>query len=377
MTDEQPAVLKKSGFNFASLITEIGIFLANILLPVLIAGGLLLWLASLLNVWKFDRTLASVVFAILLVVVCLFISVMVSGLRKKKVYRSRIVVMLLGGILIPLFVFAAANLLAIAPGETYMARAIQLSISAQPVDVSIAQLGSTVIASKNPFTKVAGIKAISATHSPAALAQLFQVLNQDPAALTDVQVSDVLSKAVAAYGIDAKSELMAVFQKHAQAGEAGSGSQITHLYERYFAGALDSLQSEIKAQPLTDSSKQDQLKQLSALSDQIKATLNEIQSKSLLAGGDPVFNFVLDTFFQMNLAADDSLVSFARAAAANASLPDSARGKALLLLAKLGGKDDLPVLYQYLTSSSEMVKANALDAIASLTLKLNGPAKTK
>ena len=86
--------------------------------------------------------------------------------------------MVLGGILIPLVVFAAANLLPIVPGVTYMARAIQL-VSTPPVDVTMVELSSVVIASQNTHTKVAGINAISATHSPAAMEQLFQVLNQD------------------------------------------------------------------------------------------------------------------------------------------------------------------------------------------------------
>ncbi len=120
------------------------------------------------------------------------------------------------------------------------------------------------------------------------------------------------------------------------------------------------------------------MQQLSTLSGQIKSNLIELQTGSLLSdGGDPVYNFVLDTFLQMNVTSDDSVAAFARSAAADTKLPDSARGKALLLLAKLGGKEDLPVLYQYLTVSSEAIKANALDAIASLNSKLNASTKTK
>jgi hypothetical protein len=376
MTDESPAVPPKNSFNFAGFLSKIGIFLLNLVLPVLISGGLLLIVAALLNLWKYDRTFSNAVFVFLLVFLSLVLSIFISGFRRKKVYRSRLVILVLGGLLIPIAAFAGANLLMIAPGESYMARVITLSVS-QTVDVSMAQLGSTVIASKSVYTKVEGIKAIGAIHSPAGLEQLFLVLNTDPAALANGAVADALSKAFASYGLDAKPGLLAAFQKHTQTGESIAGSPSAGLYERYFAQALDGLQAEMNAQPLSEPAKQDQLQQLSALAGQIKATVNDLQSKALLAGGDPLVAFVLDTFLQMNLASEDSLLAFARTSAADTRLPDGARVKALLLVARLGGKDDMPLFYQYLTNSSEVIKAGAFDAIAGLTLKLNGPAKTK
>ena len=46
------------------------------------------------------------------------------------------------------------------------------------------------------------------------------------------------------------------------------------------------------------------------------------------------------------------------------------RGQALLLIAKLGGKDDLDGLYAYLESPSPLLRTRATQAIATLQSKL-------
>jgi HEAT repeat protein len=51
------------------------------------------------------------------------------------------------------------------------------------------------------------------------------------------------------------------------------------------------------------------------------------------------------------------------------------RGKALLLIAQLGGKGDFDVLYKYLADERETVRAKAMEAIANLELKVNGSTK--
>jgi hypothetical protein len=47
------------------------------------------------------------------------------------------------------------------------------------------------------------------------------------------------------------------------------------------------------------------------------------------------------------------------------------RGQALLLTAKLGGKDDLDGLYAYLESPSTQLQARAMQTIAELQSKLS------
>lgn len=79
----------------------------------------------------------------------------------------------------------------------------------------------------------------------------------------------------------------------------------------------------------------------------------------------------------MNINQDGDIYALARTTASDVNLPDSVRGKAILLIAKLGGKDDMTLLYQYLQNNNEVIKADTLEAIANLTQKLNGPNPTQ
>ncbi len=64
------------------------------------------------------------------------------------------------------------------------------------------------------------------------------------------------------------------------------------------------------------------------------------------------------------------MLAFARQTAADERWSDSIRGQALLLTAKLGGKDEREGLYAYLDNSSALLQAYALRALASLEAKL-------
>jgi hypothetical protein len=55
--------------------------------------------------------------------------------------------------------------------------------------------------------------------------------------------------------------------------------------------------------------------------------------------------------------------------AADAKYPAGLRGKALLLIGKLGGKDEYPLLYTYLQTDNEFLQESALRAIAELQAK--------
>ena len=81
--------------------------------------------------------------------------------------------------------------------------------------------------------------------------------------------------------------------------------------------------------------------------------------------------FVLQTFLQMGVTHDAELLAFARQTAADATWSEAVRGQALLLLAKLGGKDDLDGLFAYLEDRSPLVQARAMQAIALLHAKLS------
>jgi hypothetical protein len=381
MAVEKKAVPKKSGYNSRKLMVDTGIFLVEILLPALVTGGALYWLAGLVGFWRLDQTIALVVFAILFVTISFIISSFLSNFYKMEKSRRgilmRLVAMAVGGLIVPILIFSGANLIKIAPGQSIMARLIQISVT-QPVAAATSQMSTVIIDSKSPFTKVEGIKAINSSHTPADMEQLFILLNSDPADLTNQLVADALSQAIASYGVAAKPGLLAAFQKHAKVGQTDTAKVPDSLYDRYFAQSIAGMQAEINAQAVDAKTKQDLLQQVTDLSNQIKTGLNGVQSQTFQSSqGDPILDVVMDACLQMTITSDGDLLTFAKTTAADASLPEAVRGKALLLVSKLGGKEDLVFLTQYLNNSSEAIKASAFDAITSLNQTLNPPAKTK
>ena len=379
MTEEQITPPVKRRINFKKILNEAGVLLVQIIIPVIISGGLLFWVSGMISFWEMDRSMATTLFAILFVLLSLILATLLGDflnrLRNKKDPRVRLAVMVIAGLILPIGLFTGANLLSIAPGETYMARLISLSQN-QKVDVSMIQLGTTIINSTSPYTKISGIETIDTIHSATGLDQLFLVLNNDPTALSNGAVSDALSKAFAAYGIEAKPGLIAAFQAHVDSTQ--SANLPIDLYDRYFAQEITSLQAEINNQSIDSPTKLEELKQIAALSTQLQTALNGIETKSWNASAsDPMLDFVFNTFLQMDLTSDGDIYALARTSASNGNYPDSVRGKALLLLAKFGDKTDMPLLYSYLNDNSELIKADAFQAIADLTVRLNGTTTTK
>jgi hypothetical protein len=379
MTQDERTIAKKRSFNFKSFMSGVGIFLLETLIPAPLVGGILFLVSGTINFWQMERNLSIAIFAILFILLSLIVTIIlcdiVDRIRKRYSPRLRLMIMILGGLIIPVGLFTGANLLMSTPGESYMTHLIGLSIN-QTIDVSMVQLGSTVINSNSPFTKVQGIDTISTIHSSSGMEQLFLILNSNPTSLANWTVADTLSKAIALYGLDAKPGLITAFQAHAKSPQTISNP--TDLYDRYFSQPISSLQAEINAQPVDDQTKKDELKKFSEITTQLQSGLNDIQSESLQPTiSDPVLDFVINTFLIMNITQDIDIYSLARTTASDTSFPASVRGESLLLIGKLGGKEDMSLLYQYLQNSDELIKANALQAIATLTIKLNGPAKTQ
>jgi hypothetical protein len=80
------------------------------------------------------------------------------------------------------------------------------------------------------------------------------------------------------------------------------------------------------------------------------------------------------TFLAMDLKQDAELLSFARQCAADPAWSDAVRGQALLLVAKLGGKDDLDGLFAHLEDPSALLQLRAMQAIARLQSRLSSEA---
>ncbi len=164
----------------------------ELLLPASLSAALLLFAATYLPWWNLRGRLGIGVFGVLLVALSFVLSVWVDArtLRGRRLAgksqllnradpKSRLVKFVLGGLVIPVAAFAAANLMRLPDRRTPMALAAQLAVRT-PVASRESQLASAVIHARGAAGKVAGISALQASGSPAALNQLFRIAAEDP-----------------------------------------------------------------------------------------------------------------------------------------------------------------------------------------------------
>ncbi len=365
------------------VITALGIMLLEIILPALAAGGVLLWLFGGYNLWQIGRTTALVIFAIAMVVIAFMMAIGLDTLtapfrgskRMKPIRfardpRTRVVKLALGGILLPLLLFGAANVVYHPTHGTvmnYLIAAAVPPVKLTPPD----EVGAIALKSENPSTKLLSIQVLAGFHSTEALNQLVRLANEDTGAVTDPGVSGALAKAIAGYGITARDPLLASF-KNIDPQQPGSASGVSgDLYDRYFSQSFASLQNEINQSTADQAARDAELAQVQAAEAQLKNALDNVKFQpSEAAGGDPRLDFIMQTFLAMDVKQDADLLTFARNTAADMRYSSQVRGDALLLVGKLGEQKDLDLMYSYLKSSDELLLTRALQAISALQTRL-------
>jgi hypothetical protein len=377
-----PLTKKEAGPANGAFLSSLGLLILEIILPAVLSGGALWFLFRNFNLWQLNRTLALVLFALALVVMSSMLGIFLDTITssKRKGYRkqgikfgsgalTQLVKLALGGVLLPLALFTAAVLVNIPVGGTAMDLFIRTS--QPPLQTTPAEkIASLVIQADNPSTKTIGIQALAGFHSPEGLGQLVRVLNEGSESLRNAWLFQSLSKAIASYGIQAKAPLIDAFKKVNPSSRSKSTGLGDDLFARCFAGSFESLRNEVKNQNPDPSDQEAQLAQVNAAEAQLKKALTDIRAQPLKdASGDPRLDFVLSTFLEMNLSEDATLLQFAKAVAADATHPASVRGSALLLISKLGGKDEYAFLFSYLQGDNEVLLARALEAIVALQAK--------
>ncbi len=210
------------------------------------------------------------------------------------------------------------------------------------------------------------------------MAQLFRVLKDDPNALTDASEYEALSKAIASYGLEAKPGLLTAFNQVDPTQRKGYSIPSSDPFDRYFSTPFEGLRKEIGDQNTDQAVKDANLARIDSVEADLKAELSKVTAESVNAGsGAPMLDFVMDTFLEMNIKQESELLLLVKKTAADTTYADNTRGQALLLIAKLGGKEELDGLYPFMEDPSDLVQAKALEAIALLETKEAPPAKTK
>jgi hypothetical protein len=375
----EPTTKKKPEVAAGALLSSLLLLILEIILPAVLSAGALWFLFKNFNLWHLNRTLALVLFAVALVAISFILGILLDaiGSSMRKGYgkqgvtfgsgpRIRLVKFALGWVVLPLALFTTAILVNLPSGGTAMNYFI---LTSQTLEQSALaeRIASLVIKTSNPSTKMRGIQALEGFHSAAGLAQLVRVLNEGSESLNDAGVLEALSKAIASYGVQAKAPLLDVFSKVDPSLRSRSSVLGDDLFRRYFAGSFDSLRNEVKGQNLDPAKQDTQIAQVDAAEARLRNSLADMRGQlSKADSGDPRLEFVMRTFLGMKLSEDADLLQFAKTVAADSSYAPGLRGNALLLIGKLGGRDDLTVLYTYLQTDNEVIQERALGAITEL-----------
>jgi hypothetical protein len=359
---------------------------------VAVSAALLLTLARYMSYWNLRTGVGLGVFATLLVVLSLLLSLRLDmltlGRRRRRGKRrlfnradpvSRVVKIALGGVVIPIAAFVAATRVELPNHQTPMSMAVRLRLSKPETHAE--QLGNAVLRAASPAVKVQGIVALQAQGSPEALDQLLRILREDPAALAGGGEGQALSKALASYGAQAKTVLLQQLEQSSPQARREAAAAPGDLFDRYFAADFAGVKSEMERDDPDPKSRAERGERLLVAQADLEQALRRLQTEARTieaeADARPADSarrlpaFVMQTFLEMGLKQDPDLLSFARQAAADAGWSDAVRGQALLLVAKLGGKDDLERLYEYLDSPSALLQARAAQAIAQLQSRLS------
>lgn len=367
-----------------AVLSALGLLLVEVILPVLAAGGTVWYLFSTFNLWALDRTLALVLFGIAVFLLALIVSVVIDtllsvvygsfrrqGVRFSSAPVARVIKLAIGGVILPIGLIVAANLVPIPSYGTGMELLIDLAkkpLALTPPGV----VGTLAQNSQNTGTKILSIEVLQGIGSSDALNQLINLAVNDRSALSDAGTSLALSKAIAAYKADAKAPLINLFNSIDPAKAGASAGVNSQLYERYFSHSFDSLQTEIALDVPDPADRDAKLAQVQAAQAALKTALTGVEeSIPAASSGDPRLDFVLRTFQAMDLSQEKDILAFTKTVAADARYSSQVRGDALLLVAKLGDKNDIDGLFSYLKGSDDLLQMRALQAIYQLQDKIS------
>jgi hypothetical protein len=376
----QPAAAGKRTLGLIGLLVEL-------LIPVVLSSALLLFIASKASWWNLHTPVGLGAFAVLLVLASLLVSVKVDGFTlarrerkgKRQLFnragaRARLVKFVLGGLAIPIVAFVAANRIELSGHETPMTLVLKARLM-QPAVTVAARIGAAVRRAGEVTVRVEGIRALQAMSSPEALDELLRVLAEDPNALRGDAESWALSKGLAAYDGQATPKLLELLGRLSPAERLHASAPPGGMFERDLAATFEALKDKIGSQTADATVKAARLARLEGAKADLEQLLAEAeQDAAPRQSASPLAGFVLDTFLAMSAKADDAVLAFARTTAADTGWSDAVRGQAMLLVAKLGGKDDLDRLCAFLDGPSALLRARAMQAIAVLQARLSATA---
>jgi hypothetical protein len=354
---------------------KIFLFIMELAVPALIAAVAIYYLSGIVNIPFAYQRLIPWIYAAALVLISLLIAVVGTEIpriiQKKDAKPNRLIKTGVSGLGIPLLALLLANFTNLPNGQSYLAYYLPSTLM-RGVTLSVPSISAAILQSSDIRTKVAGINALGAIRDPNNLNQLTQILSQTGSDLKNAIYYQALSKAIASYGIEARPALIGQFSRWSQAISPAPFVSTSTLYDQYFADSIQALRSAISNQDLDSAEKTAQLQQLNDIENNLQSDLDHLQVNAVKdTASDIRLDFILDTFFRMTIQQDAELLNLSKAVAANPVYPAVDRKKAILLIGKFGGKDELVLVASYLQNSSDVIKTGAIEALVLLDQKTN------
>ncbi|MFC2063568.1 hypothetical protein ACFLXB_00530 [Chloroflexota bacterium] len=392
--------MKKSEKKLQTSLKSILNFVLLSAIPTILS--LFLWYlgVGLFKLWKFDFNLFLVAYGITILVFALLFSFVMVNIpewvgfiedkpkKKKSIPRGqKILRIIISGLIIPILFSLIATLVPV-QGEETAATLFYRSIKSQPEYLFIEKIGDSVINSHSIDTKVAGINTLKSIHTEEAMEQLIRILDSTGCRFEEWTApdyylfSDSIGEAFASFGLEAIDPLLVIFNRCDDLITGNPSEMMSDIFSIYFEKSFDGLVEQLNDdESLSSSEKEDFLKKLNTIELQLTMDLLDLERETSLAGGFNVtetnLDLILETFNQMeNLEKVSSIYELSRRIAADLSYGSSTRSKAIILMAKLGSRDDIGILLTYLEDDTEVIKKTALEAIAILNNKIEGIQET-
>jgi hypothetical protein len=174
---------------------------------------------------------------------------------------------------------------------------------------------------------------------------------------------------------DSVQKLIAFFEQYDDQLKGTSADIKSSLYRRYLEQPFAQLKDQLEKEGIDPIEQEKILLRVEEMELNLRSGIVDLESKNeeLADTGETMLSVILDAFFQMEDLKDESDVYIlARKVANDSSYPDATRSRAILLVAKLGTKNDFETLYIFLNDDSERVKRSTIGAIGLLHRKITG-----
>lgn len=375
---EEPKSHRETSAKLKHILRYFGSLLIEFTIPVFV--GFIGWylLADVLALWRLNRFLILLIFLTVVPGISLVANIALRAFidwskqtfkqdqRKPGTKGGRLLKTIIAGIIIPIVLSIAANLIPVSKDEdTFLTLALRRMMFSDDYPF-IPTIGEVIITANSNETKLEGLKTLDIIHTDLVLDEFFKIFDKDRSSLKDYDIYEEMRDGIASYDVEARDRLLQLFfQSDEFAGETPRGLS-PNLYEKFFEQSFNRFREEIENNVLDPQTRNHQLLLLDQVEVEMRSVLSEIERDKIFGeGGDPTLDFVLDTFIAMKRIEDDTELYFlAKNVAIDHTYATGTRARAILLLAKLGDRDDFPLLVSVLESNEdEILKQAALKGI--------------